>query len=160
MAVPLHIPEVIVPTVVKELDPANGEAPIELYEIVFAADPSKLAPGVSPVPVAFIVNALAAADAIVIFAEPSNATPLIVTGVAILEAVAALPVIFPVTFDPLTVTIFASVTFASFIFVVVTASVAIVGSAAVPAKSPANWIFPFELALASGIVAPAISVST
>ncbi len=81
---------------------------------------------------------MAAAEAIVIFADPSNGIPLIVTGVAILVAVAAFPAILPDTLAPLTLTILASVTFASFILVVVIASTAIAGKAAVPAKSPAN----------------------
>ena len=83
---------------------------------------------------------------------------MIVTGVAIFEAVAALPEIFPVTLDPLIVSIFESVTlasaifdvviakslifivvtFVSLIFEVVIASNAITGAAAEPAKSPAN----------------------
>ena len=51
---------------------------------------------------------------------------------------AAEPVMFPVTFEPETVAIFASVTLASSIFEVVIALTATTGAAAVPAKSPAN----------------------
>ncbi len=44
-------PLVNVPTVVIKEEPANGEAPILLYEIVFAHDPSYAPPGTSPIPV-------------------------------------------------------------------------------------------------------------
>ena len=60
---------------------------------------------------------------------------------------------FPVTFEPETVTIFASVTLASSIFEVVIALFAITGEAAVPVKSPANCILPLVVASASAIVA-------
>ena len=81
--------------------------------------------------------------AIVILEVPSNATPLIVLGVASFVAlvaftafvalaasvaVAALPAMSPVTLAPATETILASVT----------APFAIRGCAAVPVKSPAN----------------------
>ena len=56
-----------------------------------------------------------------ILALPSNDTPLIVIGTASLVAVAALPKIFPITFEPLIVAILASVTFESRIFIVVIA---------------------------------------
>ena len=44
-------PDAKVPTIVIKEEPANGEAPILLYEIVFANDPSYAPPGTSPVPV-------------------------------------------------------------------------------------------------------------
>ena len=81
---------------------------------------------------------------------------------------------FPITFEPETDVIFASViapsaTFAvvtaatasfpvvtapSAIFAVLTAAEAIVGAAAVPVKSPANCTKPFVFASASGGVTP------
>ena len=77
-----------------------------------------------------------------------------------LVAVAALPEIFPETLLPDTLAIFASVTDASAkstlamlpsnILAELTASVAKVGEAAVPAKSPANLIFPSVEVDASG----------
>ena len=83
-----------------------------------------------------------------IFEEPSKETPLIVTGEAIFVAVAALPAMLPEIFEPLTPIILASVilasanfavvTLPSLILVVVIASIAISGKAAVPARSPAN----------------------
>ena len=40
MVVALHVPVAIVPRVVIEAEPANGDAPTLLYEIVFASEPS------------------------------------------------------------------------------------------------------------------------
>ena len=62
----------------------------------------------------------------------------------------ALPEIFPITFEPATVLIFASVTLKSAILIVVTALFAIVGLLALPVKSPAKTILPFNTVVASG----------
>ena len=58
----------------------------------------------------------------------------------------------PVTFEPATVTILASVTLASASFAVEMAPAATAGAAAVPVRSPANWTLPFTVVVASGIV--------
>lgn len=62
-----------------------------VFAIVTAPEPSKLVP-LSPVP---IVNAFVVLALIVIAAEPSNATPLILRAVTSLVAVSALPVSAP-----------------------------------------------------------------
>ena len=112
--VPLQTPVVIVPKVVIEVAPADGEAPIELYEIVFTAVPLKVFPETSPEPLLLKVKAFIVLTEILIFPLPSNEVPLIVTGVANLVAVAALPLIEPMmvllnVFEPVTVCIPASV---------------------------------------------------
>lgn len=56
---PCQVPLPIVPTVVRLLEPASGEAPMELYEMVLAAEPLYVDPDASPVPLLLIVNALA-----------------------------------------------------------------------------------------------------
>ena len=58
IVVPLQVPLVIVPTVVNDDDPAKGDAPTLLYDIVFATDPLYVNPLASPEPLLFIVNAL------------------------------------------------------------------------------------------------------
>lgn len=68
-------------------------ATVESIAIVTAPEPSNDVPE-SPVP---IVRAFVVEDLIVIFAEPSNATPLILRGVASVVAVPALPLTLPVT---------------------------------------------------------------
>ena len=91
------------------------------------------------------------------------AFPTLVTGpvkFAFVVTVAALPAMLPVTFDPLTVTIFASVTEASASFVVVIAPAATAGDAAVPVRSPANCTFPFTVVVASGVAFVIICPST
>ena len=57
-------------------------------------------------------------------------------------------------------TIFAEVTTLSANLEVVIAPAATVGDAAVPVKSPASWIFPFDEAVASGIEPATIELST
>src|SRR5215831_8499242 len=74
--------------------PSVFGAPTELYEIVFAAVPSKTEPGVMPAPEASAVK-FAIDTPIEMFAVPSNATPLMVRAVCSLVAVAALPVVLP-----------------------------------------------------------------
>ena len=160
----------MVPTVVNDDDPAKGDAPTLLYDIVLATVPSKLTPELAPVPALLKVNAFEIEEGIEIFDEPSKLIPLIVTGDANFVAVAALPVIFPVTLEPLTASILASVTLASanlevliaasFIFAVVIALFEIRGEAAVPLKSPDKANFPLVVASASAIVEIAICPST
>ena len=55
---PLQVPEVIVPVVVILDDPASGDAPTELYDIVLAAEPLKVVPDALPVPPLLNVTAL------------------------------------------------------------------------------------------------------
>ena len=47
---PDHVPEVTVPVVVKLDEPARGDAPTVLYEIVRAVEPLKVVPDASPAP--------------------------------------------------------------------------------------------------------------
>ena len=56
---------------------------------------------------------------------------------------------FPKIFDPLTWSIFSSVTAPFKILIVVTALVEIEGETDVPLKSPANWTIPLTVVLAS-----------
>lgn len=94
--VAFHVPVVILPSVVIEVDPIVGAAPMVLYEIVFTADPLKEVPETSPVPILLKLNALTVLVEKLIFALPSNEVPLMVTGVDNLEAVAAFPLIDPI----------------------------------------------------------------
>lgn len=55
---PFQVPLVSVPTVVRLLEPASGEAPMELYEMVLAAEPLYVDPDASPAPLLLIVSAL------------------------------------------------------------------------------------------------------
>lgn len=112
--VPFHTPVVMVPNVVIEVEPADGEAPIELYEIVFTAVPLNVLPETSPDPLLLKVKAFIVLTEILISPVPSNEVPFIVTGVVNLVAVAALPLIDPMmvllnVFEPVTVCIPASV---------------------------------------------------
>ena len=84
-------PLVNVPTLVMEEEPAKGEAPILLYEIVLASDPSYAPPGTSPVPVFVYVKLFGDVVAIVILAVPSNGILLIVLAVCNFVAVLAFP---------------------------------------------------------------------
>ena len=91
------------------------------------------------------------------------AFPTLVTGpvkFAFVVTVAALPAMLPVTLEPATVTIFASVTDASASLVVVIAPAATDGDSAVPVRSPANCTFPFTVVVASGVVLLTICPST
>ena len=56
---PFQVPVVIVPTVVKEDEPLNGEAPTELYEIVLPELPLYELPDASPLPPSENVKACA-----------------------------------------------------------------------------------------------------
>ena len=95
-----------------------------------------------------------AAEAVIAFVPPLIMATLPVT----LEA---FPVISPVIFDAsIPVAILALLTPPSFILAVVMALLAIIGAAADPVKSPANWILPLLLASASGILSLAICSST
>ena len=83
------------------------------------------------------------------------------------EAVAILACLASVTapyaiFSVVTASVasFPAVTFASAIFAVVTALAAIAGKAAVPARSPANWILPLTKSVASGVAAVDIAAVT
>ena len=58
MVLPCQVPLPIVPTVVRLLEPERGEAPMELYEIVIADEPLKVAPDADPAPLLLIVSAL------------------------------------------------------------------------------------------------------
>ena len=114
IVVPFQVPLEMVPKVVIEVEPAKGAAPIELYEIVFIAEPLNVFPETSPEPILLKVKAFVVLTEILIFPLPSNDVPLIVTGVANLVAVAALPLIDPMmvllnVFEPVTVCIPASV---------------------------------------------------
>ena len=71
MALPFHAPLVIVPTVVRLLEPANGDAPSVLYDTVMADAPLKVAPDADPAPPLLNVTELATEPA-----EPSMATPV------------------------------------------------------------------------------------
>ena len=73
-------------------EPAKGEAPILLYEIVLASDPSYAPPGTSPVPVFVYVSAFADVVAIIISLLPSNSIPLIFLAVSSFVALLAFPV--------------------------------------------------------------------
>ena len=76
---------------VNDDEPASGEAPIELYDIVTAELPLNVVPDAAPAPPLFIVSAFVIFAVIVISADPLNATPLILRDVAKIVAVAALP---------------------------------------------------------------------
>ena len=54
---PDQVPDVTVPVVVKLEEPAKGEAPIELYDIVIAVEPLNVEPDIEPVPALLIVSA-------------------------------------------------------------------------------------------------------
>ena len=56
--VPFHVPLVKVPTVVSELEPAKGDAPTLLYDIVCAAEPLNVVPEAAPEPLLLKVSAL------------------------------------------------------------------------------------------------------
>jgi hypothetical protein len=166
---------------------AITSVPISNPKFVLAA--AAVAAPVPPFAIAIVPESVDAFVAMVMFAVPSKATPLMVRAVVNLAAefavvavvadaanvaVAAFPSISPVTFEPETVPILASVTdpFASFMvliapsatFVVVTlpfasfeevtALDAILGAAAVPLKSPANCKIPFVVESASAGVTP------
>ena len=83
----------MVPKVLILTDPILGAAPIVLYEIVLVAAPSKFSVANAPIPVVLKYNLLVVEALIVILAVPSNATALIVLGVANAVAVDALPVV-------------------------------------------------------------------
>jgi hypothetical protein len=67
---PDHVPDVIVPVVVKLEDPANGEAPTVLYEMVLAVEPLKVVPEASPVPPLLNVTEFGVEIAEYVNAEP------------------------------------------------------------------------------------------
>ena len=91
-------PLVNVPMLVMEEEPAKGEAPILLYEIVLASDPSYAPPGTSPVPVFVYVKLFGDVVAIVILAVPSNGILLIDLAVCNFVAVLAFPDHAPIIF--------------------------------------------------------------
>ena len=91
MIEPFQVPVVIVPRVVRDVEPARGDAPIELCEMVTAAPPLKVVPDAAPVPELLNVRALGVFAVMVMFAEPLNETPLIVRAVYRVVAVVALP---------------------------------------------------------------------
>jgi hypothetical protein len=66
-----HVPEVTVPVVVKLDEPASGDAPTVLYEIVRAAEPLNVVPEASPAPPLLKVAALG-----VEIADHASADPL------------------------------------------------------------------------------------
>ena len=81
---PDQVPVVTVPVVVKLVDPARGEAPRVLYEIVRAADPSNVVPDAAPVPLLLKVAALVTLPAVVaevaevaVVALPLNAAVIV-----------------------------------------------------------------------------------
>jgi hypothetical protein len=77
---PDQVPEVTVPVVVKLDEPARGEAPIVLYEIVRATEPLKVVPEASPAPPLLNVTELGKETAAYAKAEPSHPkyVPLVV----------------------------------------------------------------------------------
>ena len=67
---PDHVPEVTVPVVVRLDEPAKGEAPIVLYEIVLATEPLKVVPEASPAPPLLNVTEFGVEMAEYVNAEP------------------------------------------------------------------------------------------
>ena len=77
-----QVPVVTVPTVVRDAEPARGDAPIELCEIVRVAEPLYVEPEASPAPP--LLNVIAARF-------PPRVTPEIVDAASLLTAIAAVP---------------------------------------------------------------------
>ena len=94
MTFAFHVPLAIVPTVVMAPEPAEGAAPIVLYEIVIGDEPLKFVLETVPVPALLKEIALEVFASIVISAVPLKSTPLIVLIFNNASAVAALPVVF------------------------------------------------------------------
>jgi hypothetical protein len=67
---PDHVPEVTVPVVVRLEEPAKGDAPTVLYEIVRAVEPLKVVPDTSPAPPLLNVAELGVEMAVYANAEP------------------------------------------------------------------------------------------
>jgi hypothetical protein len=74
----VHVPAVTVPTVVKLEEPANGDAPMVLYDTVIAVPPLNAVPDADPVPPLLNVTELVVFEVTVV--EPPRLTelPLIV----------------------------------------------------------------------------------
>jgi len=87
---PCQVPDVIVPSVVSDPEPAKGEAPMVLYDTVLAILPLNTMPETPPAPLLLNVNACGVKT--VMLAEPLNDTPLIVLAVFRVVAVVAFPV--------------------------------------------------------------------
>lgn len=87
-----HVPEVTVPVVVRLEEPANGDAPTVLYEIVRAAEPLNVVPEPSPAPPLLKVTALGVEIADHANAEPVQLRKVLATVGAVIKDVVAAPV--------------------------------------------------------------------
>lgn len=73
-----HVPDVTVPVVVRLDEPANGDAPTVLWEIVWAVLPLKVVPEAAPVPLLLNVTAAVVALAVVaVVAFPLRAAVIV-----------------------------------------------------------------------------------
>jgi len=87
-----HVPEVTVPVVVRLDEPASGDAPTVLYEIVRAAEPLNVVPDASPAPPLLKVALLGREIAEYANAEPVQLRNVLATVGAVTNDVVAAPV--------------------------------------------------------------------
>ena len=87
-----HVPEVTVPVVVRLEEPASGDAPTVLYEIVRAAEPLNVVPEASPAPPLLKVALLGKEMAVYANEEPFQLRYVPATVGAVINEVVAAPV--------------------------------------------------------------------